>query len=70
MGGVRPGLDGEAATWAAAEIERLLSVLAVALSEHDTNEGQFAENFMPKHWTHEARRIFRAYEQEGKEIAP
>lgn len=41
-----------------AEIERLRDMLNVALNEHEGEHGQFAIEFMPKHWTHEARKYF------------
>lgn len=43
----------------ATEIEELRSLLGCALTEHDGNEGEFLPDFMPHHWTHQARRILR-----------
>lgn len=37
------------------EIEQLRSLLGCALSEHDANNGEFAPDYMPHHWTHQAR---------------
>src|ERR1700687_1395118 len=35
-------------------------VLAVALGEHEAKHGKLADEYLPKHWTHAARRLFAA----------
>lgn len=39
-----------------AENKQLRDLLECALDEHDGKSGKFAPDFMPDHWTHEARR--------------
>jgi len=39
-----------------AEIFKLRELLGCALAEHDDHEGQFAADYMPNHWTHQARK--------------
>jgi hypothetical protein len=44
---------------AANKIEQLAETLGAALGEHASEAGQFKPDYMPKHWTHTARKLLR-----------